>query len=1028
MEETRMTQLSTGGDLRWPDLGHPDTFNDGIPYDLLAEMRRAGPVVWVDEPRSGAFAGGPGFWAVLRHAEVSHVSRHPEEFSSWLGTSFLRDPRPSDVAVLRRMMLNMDPPDHTKLRRIVNKAFTPQVIRRQLQASIEAHARAVVDAVCERGEIDFLTDVAAEMPLLVLADILGVPSEDRGLLYGWTNRLVGLDDPEYGGDPEAFVAAFTEMFAYARRQTERKRENPTDDVWSTVVNAEVDGERLSAGDLDRFFQLLMIAGNETTRNLIAGGLTLLDAHPDQRERLLSDLTLLPGAVEEMLRFSPPVIQFRRTATRDTSLAGQAIKQGEKVVIVYASANRDEDVFDEPDRFDIARDLNRHLSFGDGTHFCLGANLARLEARVLFTELLTRLPDIRLAGPPERMRSSFINGYRHMPVQFTPVARPRLTPTPAQPDAAVTATAEQAPRPDAATRHDTPLLILYGSNFGTAEEVASNLARDAEAHGFRATLASLDERVDDLPRDGAVLITSSTYNGTPPDNAREFADWLKRTSASQEHVRYAVFGCGDRDWEATFQEFPKLIDTRLAELGATRIRDRGEGDASGDFDADLAGWERRLWSELAEALGVELSETAVGSRFSVELLPGDQVSPFLDSLSAKAMRVVANRELVAPAPDGAAPHRSVRHVEVALPEGVGYRAGDHLGVIPHNRDEEVERVARRFRLSPDAVVRVLSDAGARTFLPVGERVSVRRLLGDYVELAGVATRRNIATMLEYTEYPSTRDKLAELIAEDGVRYREEVLAKRKSVLDLLDEHPTCELPFHVFLEMLPPLAPRYYSISSSPLVSPRHCAITVGHLSGVARSGLGVFHGVCSSYLCASQAEKVIYAFVRDTGSAFRLPDDPERPLIMLGAGTGIAPFRGFLQERAALRAGGSSLGRSLLLFGCRHPQHDDVYADELRALARASDTRLALAYSRLRDEPRMYVQDRLLQLADDVWELLDAGAVVYVCGATAMAEGVRSALRRLHERKAAQGPERAEAWLADLSRSGRYLVDVWASE
>src|SRR5439155_1702489 len=326
-----------------------------------------------------------------------------------------------------------------------------------------------------------------------------------------------------------------------------------------------------------------------------------------------------------LRFSPPVIQFRRTATRDTSLAGQEIKAGEKVVIVYASANRDEEVFDEPDRFDIGRDPNRHLSFGDGTHFCLGANLARLEARVLFTELLTRLPDIRLA-----------------------------------------------------------------------------------------------ERVDDLPRDGAVLITSSTYNGTPPDNAREFADWLKRTSASQEHVRYAVFGCGDRDWEATFQEFPKLIDTRLSELGATRIRDRGEGDASGDFDADLAGWERRLWSELAEALGVELSETAVGSRLSVEMLPGDQVSPFLDSLSAKAMRVVANRELVAPAPDGAAPHRSVRHVEVALPDGVGYRAGDHLGVIPHNRDEEVERVARRFRLSPDAVVRVVSDAGARTFLPVGER--------------------------------------------------------------------------------------------------------------------------------------------------------------------------------------------------------------------------------------------------------------------------------------------------------------------
>src|SRR5436309_1347994 len=218
---------STGGAVRWPDLGHPDTFKDGIPHSLLAEMRREAPVVWIDEPESGAFPGGPGFWAVLRHAEVAHVSRHPDEFSSWLRTSFLRDPQPSDVAVLRRMMLNMDPPQHTKLRKIVNRAFTPQVLRRQLQASIETHARAVVDAVCEKGEIDFLEDVAAEMPLLVLADILGVPRDDRHLLYSWTNRLVGLDDPEYGGDPEACVSAFTELFAGARAPTQGKRWPPT---------------------------------------------------------------------------------------------------------------------------------------------------------------------------------------------------------------------------------------------------------------------------------------------------------------------------------------------------------------------------------------------------------------------------------------------------------------------------------------------------------------------------------------------------------------------------------------------------------------------------------------------------------------------------------------------------------------------------------------------------------------------------------------------------------------------------------
>jgi cytochrome P450/NADPH-cytochrome P450 reductase len=316
-------------------------------------------------------------------------------------------------------MLNMDPPEHTALRKIVNRAFTPQAIRRQLAEAIERHARAVVDDLCELGEAEFVTSVAAEMPLRVLADVLGVPTEDRHLLYSWTNRLVGLDDPEYGGDPQAFLSAFTEMFAYARAKTEEKRAQPADDLWSLVVNAEVDGERLSGGDLDRFFQLLVIAGNDTTRNLVANTLLTLSEHPEQFARLRADLSLLPGAIEEVLRYSPSVIQFRRTATRALELGGQAIAENDKVVINYASANRDEAVFTDPDRFDITRDPNPHISFGDGTHFCLGANLARLQTRVLLTELFTRLPDIVVDGPPQRLRSSFMNGIKHLPVRFSP---------------------------------------------------------------------------------------------------------------------------------------------------------------------------------------------------------------------------------------------------------------------------------------------------------------------------------------------------------------------------------------------------------------------------------------------------------------------------------------------------------------------------------------------------------------------------------------------------------------------------------
>ena len=401
-------------------LGDPDTYAKAMPYETFARLRREAPVAWIDEPArpEHGVEAGPGFWAVTRHADVDAVSRDQATFSSWRGTTFLHDPKPHEVPLLRQMMLNMDPPEHTNLRRIVSRVFTPRAVA-ELVGSIEGYAATIVDRIAPNGEADFVEEVAAEMPLLVLADVLGIPASDRHLLFDWTNQLIGYDDPEFGGDEKQFRSAFAEMFAYAAEETEKKRATPGDDVWSRIVNAEVDGERLTPGELDRFFQLLVVAGNETTRNHLTGGLYALSLHPDQWARLRRDPDLLPRALDEVLRWWPPVIQFRRTATKDTTLAGQPIAAGDKVVIFYASANRDETVFRDPDHFDIDRDPNPHLSFGIGPHFCLGATLAKLEARVMLTELFRRLPDLEVAGPPERLRSNFINGIRHLPVRFTP---------------------------------------------------------------------------------------------------------------------------------------------------------------------------------------------------------------------------------------------------------------------------------------------------------------------------------------------------------------------------------------------------------------------------------------------------------------------------------------------------------------------------------------------------------------------------------------------------------------------------------
>jgi len=1013
----------------FPDIAAIELFDAGIPHELLARIRHQSPV-WIAEPATPRFDGGPGYWAVFRHADVDYVTKNPQLFSSWLGGTTLREARPQDLEVFRHMMLNTDPPKHSKMRKIVNRAFTPQVIG-QLKTSIEEHARAVVDAVCEKqGEVDFLKEVAAELPLFVLADILGVPAQERHLLFDWTNTLVAFDDPDSGVDAETFRASVLEMFAYASARTLEKRANPTHDVWSLVVNAEVDGEKLSKGQLDRFFQLLMIAGNETTRNLIAHGMHLLSIYPEQRRKLMADLSRLPAAIEEMLRFAPPVIQFRRTAACDTELNGRKVRAGDKVIICFAAANRDESVFDRPDEFDITRHPNPHLSFGGGTHFCLGANLARLEARVMFTELLTRLPDIDVVGPAVRARSSFVNGLHHLPVKFTPAPRRSDSArAPAAPSAGAVAAPAAAPAVAAAAHHGTPMLILYGSNFGTAEDIARKLAGDAHEYGFAANVAELDEYTDQLPEEGYLLIVCATYNGTPPDNARKFLQWLEEGDAPLAGVRYSVFGCGNSDWAATFQVVPRSIDEHLARRGGTRVHARGEGDAKDDFDARFEAWVQPLWKEVGRDLGVEFALPVAGPMFSVEVLAPERVSPFVGTLGARPMRVAENRELRSGERTGV-DGGSTRHIEFDMPDGVRYQAGDHLGVVPHNSPALVQRAAARFGFEQDVTIRITARSDRETFLPAGERITLYGLLSDYVELQHVAARAHIRTLATYSDCPFTKMNLEALAADeaagDGL-YRSEVLAKRRSVLDLLEQFPAAKLPLEVYLEMLPPLSPRYYSISSSPLQSDRRCSVTVGAVVGPAKSGRGQFAGVCSNYLARQTAGSVLYAFVKDTKSAFRLPADARTPIIMVGPGTGLAPFRGFLQERAAQRAAGREIGPSMMFFGCRHPDRDYLYREELEAFAGSGVTELHVAFSRM-NATKVYVQDLLREQRERVWALQQQGAVVYVCGdASRMEPDVRSAFVSIAIACGEMSEASARRYVETVAATGRYLVDVWAA-
>jgi cytochrome P450 / NADPH-cytochrome P450 reductase len=381
-------------------------------------------------------------------------------------------------------------------------------------------------------------------------------------------------------------------------------------------------------------------------------------------------------------------------------------------------------------------------------------------------------------------------------------------------------------------------------------------------------------------------------------------------------------------------------------------------------------------------------------------------------------------------DGERPsERSTRHIEIELPAGVTYGAGDHLGVLPRNGPDLLRRVFTRFKLDASLYVTVTPTTDASSHLPLNEPVPLIGILANVVELQDVATRPQLAVLARHTEDPAQREWLLALAGDDEaslLRYDEQILRPRQSVLDVLEAVPSCDLPFAAYLEMLPPIRPRYYSISSSSLVDPSACSITVGVVEGPARSGQGTYRGICSSFLASRPAESPVFAFVRKPTIPFQPPENPHAPMIMIGPGTGVAPFRGFLQERAALQQRGVPVGESLLFFGCRDPEQDFIYEDELRAFETQGIVRLHCAFSRVPGQPKVYVQQAIREQADEVWRLLQHEASIFVCGdASRMAPDVRRAFADLFRERTGLSDGDAQAWLGGLVASNRYLEDIW---
>jgi len=398
------------------DFTDPDIYTTRVPSEELAELRRAAPVWWVAQRRGSAGFDDEGYWAVTRHADILAISKTPDVYSSSQNTALIRfaegTPRES-IEMQRIILLNMDPPDHTGQRGIVSRGFTPRAIG-GLREALTARAERIVAAALESGTGDFVTDVAMELPLQAICELLGVPQEDRGKIFSWSNRMIGYD--ERAADDEDGMVAATEILGYSLAMAEERRACPRDDIVTKLISAEIDGQHLSDDEFGFFVLMLAVAGNETTRNGIAHGMLAFLDHPEQWE--LFKASRPEGAADEIVRWATPITVFQRTAVADTVLGGQEIKAGQRVGLFYRSANFDEEVFEHPGRFDILRAPNPHLGFGGlGTHYCLGANLAKLEIELIFGAIADAMPDIRKVGDPVRLRSGWINGIKNLPVSY-----------------------------------------------------------------------------------------------------------------------------------------------------------------------------------------------------------------------------------------------------------------------------------------------------------------------------------------------------------------------------------------------------------------------------------------------------------------------------------------------------------------------------------------------------------------------------------------------------------------------------------
>ncbi|MGW7077934.1 bifunctional cytochrome P450/NADPH--P450 reductase [Streptomyces sp. NPDC054866] len=836
---------------------------------------------------------------------------------------------------------------------------------------------------------------------------------------------------------------------------------PADDLLGLMLSAAHpgDGTKLDTANIRNQVITFLIAGHETTSGAMSFALYYLAKHPAVLDLVRREVDALWGdaadpepsfddvgrltytrqVLNEALRLWPTAAAFGRHAREDTLLGGRIpLRAGQGVTVLTPMLHRQPVWGDNPELFDparftaeaeAARSPHAYLPFGTGERACIGRQFALHEATMLLGMLVHRY---RLHDHAD-YRLTVKETLTLKPDGFTLTLTPRTAADRVHGGLPGTATPSAAAVPEAAglparVVPGTRALFLHGSNYGTCRDFAAQLADEAASVGCETQVAPLDEYAGALPADRPVVITAASYNGRPTDDATAFASWLDGApAATAENVTYAVLGVGDRNWAATYQHVPTRFDERLAELGGTRLLERTAADASGDLGCCVREFTARLRTALLERYGdpdaLEATETAASSdAYEVREVTGGP----LDALAARhglvPMTVTEAYDLTAPGHP-----RTKRFVRLALPDGTAYRTGDHLTVLPVNDPALVERAAAALGVDLDAVLDIRASRPRRDGLAVDRPLTVRQLLSHHVELQERPTESQLAVLAAANPCPPERSALSALADDAEAR-----AADGRTLLELVEACPALRgaLEWPRLLDVLTPLRPRHYSVSSSPAVRPGHADLMVSLLEAPARSGSGrLYRGTGSGHLNGVRPGDTVLARVQPCREAFRIDHADAAPVIMVAAGTGLAPFRGTIADRVALTTEGAQLPPALCYFGCDDPDGDFLHAGELRAAESAGAVSLRPAFSASPVDGVAFVQHRIAAEADEVWALLAAGARMYVCGdGSRMAPGVRDTLRTLHQgRTPGATAADSEQWLAELTAQGRYVEDVYAA-